>query len=344
MRPLIESLRTSLTAPLTASPRTQPSLMDRILARHRWLLPFGVTMVIVSVLSATPISAQSSDGVVLSLSVFDAIVLGLVEGLTEYLPVSSTGHLLVTNELLGLNVNDDAERLLETYAICIQAGAILAVLVVYQERVRQMIDGLLGRSADGRRILVAVISAFVPTAIIARLIYEPVRDNFFGAGPIALAWIVGGLVILWLSRINFFDRAGAELTNITTKQALLIGLLQTIAVIPGTSRSLTTIIAGVLVGLTLRAAVEFSFLLGLITLAAATAYAALDEGAELVDTFGYVTPLIGLVVAFFSAVAAVRWMVAWLNERGFEIFGWYRLAAGIAMLGAIGAGWLEFSA
>ncbi len=279
----------------------------------------------------------------LKLSVFDAVVLGLVEGLTEYLPVSSTGHLLVANELLGLNTSAKAETLLDTYAIGIQAGAILAVLVVYQERIRQMIDGLLGRSEEGRRVLIAVIVAFVPTAIIAQLLYDRFRDAIFGPGPIALAWFVGGLVVLALSRARFFDRVGIELADITMRQAFLIGVMQTVAVWPGTSRSLTTIIAGVLVGLSLRAAVEFSFLLGLITLSAATAYAALGDGAELIDTFGVVNPLIGLVVAFVSAVAAVRWMVTYLNEKGFEIFGWYRLAIGIAMFAAIGTGALDWS-
>ncbi len=217
------------------------------------------------------------------------------------------------------------------------------MLVVYQERIRQMIDGVLGRSEEGRRILIAVLAAFVPTAIIAQLIYDRFRDQIFGPGPIAIAWLVGGIGILVLSRTGFFDRVGTELSEITIRQAVLIGLLQTIAVWPGTSRSLTTIVAGVLVGLTLRAAVEFSFLLGLITLSAATAKVTLDDGGTLIDEFGVVTPLIGLVVAFVSAVAAVRWMVTWLTERGSEVCGWYRVAIGLAMFAAIGAGALDFS-
>ena len=288
-----------------------------------------------------PAVAQSevtSDGQ--GLSVFAAIVLGLVEGITEYLPVSSTGHLLVTNEVLGLGGTESADNALEAYAICIQAGAILAVFVVYLDRIKQMFEGLLGRSDEGRRVLTAVIVAFVPTAIIAVAIFDRVREQLFGVTPIAVAWFVGGLVIIALSRTGFFDRAGVELTEITLRQAGLIGVMQALAVWPGTSRSLVTIIAGVLVGLSLRAAVEFSFLLGLITLSAATVYAGLSDGQTMVDNFGYLTPLIGLVVAFISAVAAVRWMVAWLNDRGFEVFGWYRLVIGVAAFGAVGAGWL----
>lgn len=292
--------------------------------------------------SALPVSAFTQSTSDLELSVFSAIVLGLVEGLTEYLPVSSTGHLLMANEILGLNTNEEAERLLDAYAICIQAGAILAVLFVYKERILQLLDGLLGRSEEGRRILFAVMAAFVPTALIALAIYDPIRENIFSAGFIAIAWVVGGLVILGLSRSGFFDRAGIELGEMTIKQAGLIGLMQAIAVWPGVSRSLVTIIAGVLVGLRLRAAVEFSFLLGLITLSAATVFAAKSDGAELVNQFGFVTPAIGLIVAFVSAIAAVRWMVAWLNEKGFEVFGWYRLAAGLASFVAIGLGWLSF--
>ena len=286
-----------------------------------------------------PAAAQSGETEP-GLSIFAAIVLGLVEGITEYLPVSSTGHLLVTNKILGLGGTESADRSLEAYAICIQAGAILAVFVVYLDRIKQMFDGLLGRSEEGRNVLIAVIVAFVPTAIIAIAIFDLVRDQLFGVFPIAVAWFVGGLVIIALSRSGFFDRAGAELTEITIKQAGLIGVMQALAVWPGTSRSLVTIIAGVLVGLTLRAAVEFAFLLGLITLSAATVFAGLSDGPEMIDNFGYLTPFIGLVVAFISAVAAVRWMVAWLNDRGFEVFGWYRLVIGVAAFGAIGAGWL----
>ncbi len=288
---------------------------------------------------ALPAVAQSDTAPVdLELTVLSAIVLGLVEGLTEYLPVSSTGHLLVTNELLGLNVSDEAERLLDTYAIGIQAGAILAVFVVYRDRIKQMIDGLLGRSEEGRQILIALVVSFVPTALIAVVLFEAFREYIFGPIPIAAAWIVGGVAILALTRIGFFDRAGLELGSITAKQAALIGVMQTAAVWPGTSRSLVTIIAGILVGLSLRAAVEYSFLLGLVTLSAATAYAGLKDGSDLINEFGVVTPLIGLVVAFVSAVLAVRWMVSWLNDKGFDVFGWYRIAAGVALLILVGVG------
>ena len=290
-------------------------------------------------LAATPAAAfQGADGAMIELSVLQAIILGLVEGLTEYLPVSSTGHLLVTNELLGLNATAESEAAIETYAICIQVGAIIAVLFLYWERIRQMIDGLLGRSEEGRRILIAVIIAFTFTAIIGLSLQDVVRDRFFGVGPIAGAWLLGGIGILVLSRTGWFDRATKELGTLTWQNAVVIGLIQAIAIWPGVSRSMITIIGAVLIGLSLRAAVEFSFLLGLITLTAATALEGLQGGAELVDTFGITTPLIGLVVAFVSAMGAVKWMVSWLNDKGFEVFGWYRVAIGILAFILLAAG------
>ena len=281
-------------------------------------------------------AADASEG----LSVWAAIVLGLVEGFTEYLPVSSTGHLLVTNEVLGLGGSADTDRSLDAYAICIQAGAILAVLVLYQQRIRQMIDGLLGRSEQGRTVLIAVVAAFIPTAIIGLALKDVVRDNLFGAGPVAAAWLVGGLAILALTRTGLLARAGAELHQITLRQAVLIGVGQTIALWPGVSRSLVTIVAAVLVGMSLAAAVEFSFLLGLVTLTAATVLTAISDGSLLIETFGIVTPAVGLLVAFVAAVASVRWMVSWLQRRSLDVFGHYRVAIGIAAFVAIAAGWL----
>ena len=274
------------------------------------------------------------------LTLVSAVVLGLVEGLTEYLPVSSTGHLLVTNELLGLGQDEASEQALETYAICIQAGAILAVLLLYRERIRQMFDGLLGRSAEGRQVMLAVIAAFIPTAIIGLAIVDLVRERLFGPWPIAAAWLVGGVGILALTRTGFMQRQGVELTQLTFGRAILIGIAQAVAMWTGTSRSLVTIVAAVAVGLSLRAAVEFSFLLGLVTLSAATVVTAAQDGAQLVDLYGWVTPAVGLVVAFVAAVASVRWMVGWLERRSFDIFGWYRIAIGLAAFAALSLGLL----
>ena len=292
---------------------------------------------------AGPVAADavgSSEAAVDELSIWAAVILGLVEGFTEYLPVSSTGHLLVTNKILGLAENPEAETALETYAICIQAGAILAVFVLYRERIRQMIDGLLGRSVEGRRVLLAVITAFIPTAIIALALRNYVRDELFGITPIAAAWLIGGVAILALTRSGLMDRPGLELGDITTRHALIIGVAQAIALWPGVSRSLITIVAAVLVGLSLRAAVEFAFLLGLVTLGAATAAVAFTDGDQLISLYGWTSPLVGLVVAFFAALISIRWMVSWLQERSFDVFGYYRIVIGMLAFGALAIGWL----
>ena len=299
-------------------------------------------------LVSSPAFAQSDDPETSteSLSIFAAIVLGLVEGFTEYLPVSSTGHLLVTNKVLGIGQTEEAEAALETYAIAIQIGAIFAVLVLYKERIVQMIEGLLGRSEEGRKVMLAVVAAFVPTAIIGLLLKNPVRENLFGTAPIAAAWIVGGIAILVVSRTGFMrrdgeGRSGIELHSISLQQAVMIGVAQCLALWPGTSRSLVTILAALVVGLSLRAAVEFSFLLGLVTLSAATVLSTYEGGADLVDQFGYLNPIIGLVVAFFAALVSIKWMVSWLEQRSFDIFGFYRIAIGVAAFVALSVGWLD---
>lgn len=272
------------------------------------------------------------------LSTLAAVILGLVEGLTEFLPVSSTGHLLVTQRLLGLGGTTASDLALDTYAICIQAGAIAAVLVLYRQRIGQMLAGAVGRDAEGRCLLLATVAAFVPTVIIALALQDPIRSRLFGPGPVAIAWVVGGLAILAIVASGRLHRAGSAITELTIRQAAIIGVAQSIALWPGVSRSLVTIVAAVMVGLSLRAAVEFSFILGLATLGAATAYEAMKNGSNLVDTFGVVTPVIGLLVAFVSALVAVKWMVGWLEHRSFEVFGWYRIAAGIAVALALALG------
>jgi len=292
---------------------------------------FGALVALIVWFTVDPASAQDASEPI-GLSVVAALILGIVEGITEYLPISSTGHLLVTEELLDLGGTPEADLALDTYAICIQAGAIAAVLVLYRSRVGQMINGIRGRNDEGRQLVVAILAAFVPTVIIALALGDIVRDALFGPGPIAAAWIVGGVAILAIPR-RFSDRLrNGELSDLTVVHAVWIGVAQAVALLPGVSRSLVTIAAALALGLGLKAAVEFSFLLGLITLSAATAFEAMSNGGNLVDTFGLLTPAIGLVMAFLSAVVAVRWMVTWLEERSFAVFGWYRIAVGAALV------------
>jgi len=267
---------------------------------------------------------------------FQALVLGLVEGLTEYLPVSSTGHLLLAQRLMGIESSTAADA----FAISIQGGAILAVLGLYRARVAQMTMGLIGQDATGRRLLINLVSAFIPAAVLGLLLEKPIKKYLFGGDewgmwPVVAAWFVGGLAILAVSfarrRRGASPSTGLDLDQLTIRMALIVGFAQCLAMWPGVSRSLITIVGGVLVGLSLPAAVELSFLLGVITLTAATAYDALKHGPEMLATYGAVPLLIGFVSAWISAVLAVKWMVGYLKSHGMEIFGWYRVALAIAV-------------
>jgi undecaprenyl-diphosphatase len=261
-----------------------------------------------------------------------AVVLGLVEGITEYLPVSSTGHLLIAERAMNLDADPTRKDALDTYTVVIQIGAILAVLALYRRRVGTIVLGLAGRSDDGRRLLAALIVAFLPAAVIGVAGESLISDRLLRPGPVVIAWIIGGVVLLAVWRtIAMRPPAVTDLTVMGWQRALAIGAMQAVALWPGTSRSFVTILGALLVGLSLEAAVEFSFLLGLITLSAATGFALLRDGGALFDLYGFRAPLIGIVVAGLSAWAAVRWMVGFLNSRGLAPFGWYRIAAGVVV-------------
>lgn len=256
------------------------------------------------------------------MNLWEALILGLVEGLTEYLPVSSTGHLLVVQRWLGIEASEAANA----YAIIIQAGAIAAVLGLYRRRLAQMVSGMAGRDPIGRRLALALVVAFVPAAVIGLLADDAIEAYLFGPWPVVAAWTAGGIVILIVApRIR--KTTGSSIESLTVRAALIVGFAQCAALWPGVSRSLATILGGLAAGLTLGAAVEFSFLLGLITLGAATAYKALDSGKAILEAYGVAEIAVGFIAAWISAVLAVKWMIAWLSQRGIGIFGWWRLAA-----------------
>ena len=261
------------------------------------------------------------------MTAWKAAVLGVVEGVTEYLPISSTGHLVVTQRILGIGDDDATKDAADTYAIAIQFGAILAVLGLYWTRIKSMLLGLIGRDDEGRRLLIALVVAFLPAVVIGVLFEGPIKDNLLGPGPVIAAWLVGGVLLLWLAPKILPDRPGLAVTEIGWRQGLIIGCAQVLAMWPGTSRSLVTLLAAFAIGATLAAAVEFSFLLGLMTLGAATLYETAKNGSTVVDAYGWVDPLVGLVFAFLSAVIAVKWMVSYLRTRSLAIFGWERIAA-----------------
>jgi undecaprenyl-diphosphatase len=257
----------------------------------------------------------------------------VVEGVTEFLPISSTGHLLITERLLDVGTTEATKDAADTYTIAIQAGAILAVLVLYRRRLWSMVEGLVGRSEEGRQVLVAVVVAFLPAALVGVVLEKKIKSVLLAPVPIIVAWAVGGALLLVFAHRWDRSHEGDPLGGITLRQAAIIGVVQCLALWPGTSRSLVTIVAALAVGLALPAAVEFSFLLGFVTLGAATAYDLVRNGDELFNTYGFGPPAVGLVVAFISAAAAITWMVGYLQRHSLAVFGWYRLAvAGTALV------------
>jgi undecaprenyl-diphosphatase len=260
-----------------------------------------------------------------------ALVIGVVEGLTEYLPVSSTAHILLAQRALGVEQSEAADA----YAICVQAGAILAVLGIFARRVGQMFRGLAGRDPAGLRLAVNIVIAFLPAMVFGLLLNKRIKEHLFHLWPICIAWCVGGVVILvfcYATRRRL--TTGRDVTELSIAGALAIGLLQCLGMIPGTSRSLVTILGGLLVGLGMEAALEFSFLLGLVTLTAATVHDACKHGAAMRAAYEPLPLLVGFAAAALAAAAAVLWMLHYLRRRGLEVFGYYRivLAAVVAAM------------
>lgn len=310
---------------------------------------------------------------------WQAVILGIVEGITEYLPVSSTGHLILASSLMGLNADEESKRAVDAFNIVIQGGAILAVLGLYRARVWQMIRGVLGRDAAGRRLAINIIIAFLPAAVLGPLVHSRIERELFHAGPVLAALALGGVFMIALDRWRVRDRgdapapaqtggaasdgaegdasgaaappdgsrAGLTIDQLTWRGALIIGVMQAVAMWPGTSRSMMTITGGVIVRLRPRDAAEFSFLLGLPTLGGACLYTlAKDISAngrpETLLSLGLTSVLVGIAVATVSAAVAVKWLVAFLNRHGLEPFGWYRLALAAVLGGLWMAGVVTF--
>lgn len=276
----------------------------------------------------------------MEMTLFQSAVLGIVEGITEYLPVSSTGHLLIVQNWMGIGQTAASKEASEAYAVCIQAGAILAVAGLYFRRLRGVAEGLCGKNPEGLKLGVNMVLGFIPAAIIGLTLEKWIKSHLFGGGhyglwPVVLAWLVGGIAILIVERqrrtSGRTSQSGLSIANMTWKMALMIGSVQVLAMWPGVSRSLATILGGLWAGLSLGAAVEFSFLLGLITLGAATALDTLKYGHEILALYGWQATLLGLVSAFISAAMAIKWLVSYLQKHPMSIFGYYRIALAVAV-------------
>jgi len=266
-------------------------------------------------------------------SVSDGVILGIVEGLTEFLPVSSTGHLILMARVLGIK---HAE--MENFAVMVQFGAIVAVAVYYRKRVKTLIQGALGKDERGRKLLLLLIVAFIPAVIVGLLAGDFIAAKLFGARPVALALIVGGIAMILAERaakrVENYPIASLEMA--TFKDALVVGCVQCLALWPGMSRSMTTIVGAQLRGFSNVAAAEFSFLLALPTLGAATAYKFFDAYAEMKDEPGFLQALfIGNVVSFAVAFIAVWTFIRLVEKVGMTPFGIYRIILGIVVFALI---------
>jgi undecaprenyl-diphosphatase len=254
-----------------------------------------------------------------------ALILGVVEGITEFLPISSTGHLILASALLGAT-----DERWKVFSIVIQTGAMLAVVWEYRARFFR-VDVALYRN---------LIVAFIPAAVIGLAFSKLIKTYLFHAVPVALAFIVGGVIILLVERHSFTPRV-EETRAMTWLDALKVGIAQCFALIPGTSRSGATIIGGMLFGLSRRAATEFSFFLAVPTLVAAGGYDLFKNRALLsahdAPIFG-----VGLVVAFISAFGVIRWLIRYVATHDFKPFAWYRIAFGLLVLLTAWAGWVDW--
>lgn len=332
-----------------------------------------------AVIVAPPASAQSkienreskTSKPAAELSTTDAIILGVVEGVTEFLPISSTGHLIIASRALGLETEQPltnaagqplwyrapspkypagvpltVKLAADTYNVVIQFGAIAAVALLYWSQLLSMARGALGRDPAGRRLLINIIVAFIPAAGLGFLIHDWIDAHLFSIPAVIAAQVAGAGLMLYAEawrrrRAASASSASAVPAELTPRQSVNIGALQCLALWPGTSRSMTTIVGGYFSGLDPRRAAEFSFLLGFVTLTAATIYKSYKSGAAMIQVFGWSHVLLGAVVAAITAALSVRFLISWLTRHGLAAFAWYRLGVATLLTVLLASGFLQ---
>jgi undecaprenyl-diphosphatase len=269
-----------------------------------------------------------------------AAIMGIVEGLTEFLPVSSTGHLILAGSLIGFT--DSTVHSAKMFEIVIQAGAIVAVVIVYWQRVRDALSGAVSGDARQRRFVLNVLIGFLPAAVLGLLFNKAIKAHLFTPAVVASTFIIGAFVILWAEhrpastvRVNSVD-------DLTPLDALKVGIAQSFALVPGTSRSGATIIGGMLFGLSRKAATDFSFFLAIPILIAASLYSLWKERAALSAADAPVL-LVGTFVSFLVAWVVVRWLLRYVATHSFVPFAWYRIAFGIIVLLTWWQGWIQWA-
>ncbi|XZG70666.1 undecaprenyl-diphosphate phosphatase [Chitinibacteraceae bacterium HSL-7] len=269
---------------------------------------------------------------------FKSLIMGLVEGVTEFLPISSTGHLILTGTLLDFMSKEKRD----VYEIFIQLGAMLAVVWEYRAKLSHTLTVGVREAGRERTLLTSVVVAFIPAAILGKLFNEQIKAVLFNPIPVAIAFIVGGLVILWAEKRQ--HKVEVEtVDDFTLKHALLVGLCQCFALIPGTSRSGSTIIGGMFCGLSRKAATEFSFFLGIPTLGAASLYS-LYKHRDVLDAGDAGVFAVGFIASFVFAFIAIRALIRYVSSHTFIPFAWYRIAFGILVLATAYTGVIDWTA
>ena len=269
------------------------------------------------------------------MSWWQALIVGLVQGVTEWLPISSFGHVLLTLRAMGLGTDDPQSRkATNALAVCLQAGAIVAVIGLYRRRILQMIRGVLGIDPLGRRLVINVLVGFLPAGCIGYLFRNQIEAYLFNVPIMAGAWIVGGLAILavtWMRGGRRGNRTGIDVDRLDWSKALIIGWVQCLALWPGTSRSLVTIVSGMVLGLTVASAVEFSFLLGLVTLGSAVAYKGYKSHHDILATYSVSNLVLAFGMAAVSAAITIRWLLSYIKRHSLAVFGYYRVVLGVVV-------------
>ena len=272
---------------------------------------------------------------------FKAALMGIVEGLTEFLPISSTGHLILADSLLDFARAAGSEKA-KVFEIAIQTGAIIAVILVYMQRIRDTLKGL-GSDPQAQRFTLNVLVGFLPAVVMGLAVGKLIKHYLFNATVVASTFILGGLIILIAERIAARQPRPrvATVDDMSLGDAIKVGLIQCLAMVPGTSRSGATIIGGMLMGLSRKAATDYSFFLGIPTLVGAGVYSLYKERALLsIDDLPLFS--VGLVFAFLSAWICVRWLIRYVSSHTFVPFAWYRIAFGVLILVSAHYGWVTW--
>ena len=268
--------------------------------------------------------------------------MGVVEGLTEFLPISSTGHLILAGSLLGFGDDMGADKA-KVFDIAIQTGAIFAVVLVYWQRLLSTVKGL-GSEPQAQRFAINVIVGFLPAVVLGLAFGKLIKEHLFTPTVVATTFILGGLIILWAERRAKGAGPSRVVTvdDMTALDALKVGLVQCLALVPGTSRSGASIIGGMMMGLSRHAATEFSFFLGIPTLIGAGAYSLYKE-REILSMADAPLFITGLILAFISAWVCVRWLLRYVSTHDFVPFAWYRIAFGLLILITAHQGWIVWA-